>query len=451
MNRRHFLYLTMAAGGAAALRAQELQQPNIIFILADDLGYGDLGCYGQRQIRTPNIDRLAGEGMRFTQAYAGDALCAPSRCCLMTGLDTGHARIRGNFGAGGVRVSLRPDDVTVAEVLKTAGYHTGIIGKWGLGEAGTLGIPNDQGFDEWFGFLNQDDALHYYPESIWDNRSEVFPPGNQGDARKQYAPDLFTEHALRFLKSSADRPFFLYLPYTLPHANSQLARNTGYGYDVPSYGPYANKPWNKANKGYAAMVSELDRAVGRIVTCVKELGIEDNTLIIFSSDNGPAKEGFHTPRFFSSTGDLRGMKGTLYEGGIRTPLIARWPGRIKAGQVNEQVVAFWDFLPTAAELAGVPHPRELDGASYAPTLFGRAGKRERYFYWELHVNGFSQAIRMDKWKVIRSGGKGDTTELYDLERDPGETRDVAAENSPIVARLMKLMAEARTEAPEYPT
>jgi len=449
MDRRHFLYLTAAASGTA-LWAQRPQRPNIIFILADDLGYGDLGCYGQRQIRTPSIDQLASEGMRFTQAYAGAAVCAPSRCCLMTGFDTGHSRIRGNFGVGATRVSLRPDDVIVAEVLKTAGYRTGIFGKWGLGEAGTLGIPNDQGFDEWFGFLNQDDALHYYPESIWDNRTEVFPPGNQGAKRKQYAPDLFTEHALSFLDHSANRPFFLYLPYTLPHADSELARDTGDGYVVPSYGPYSNKPWQAADKGYAAMISGLDRDVGRVVQRVKQLGIEQNTLIIFASDNGPAKEGTHKPGFFSSAGNLRGMKATLYEGGIRIPMIARWPGRIKAGQVNDEMLAFWDFLPTAAELAGVPYPEGLDGVSFAPTLFGKIAPRKRYFYWESHEKGFSQAIRIGKWKAIRNGGQGKAAELYDLERDPSEAHDVAGENSAIVVRLVKSMSDARTDAPEYP-
>lgn len=450
MNRREFLYLTMAAS-STALWAQQPRQPNIIFILADDLGYGDLGCYGQQKIKTPNIDRLAGEGMRFTQAYAGAAVCAPSRCCLMTGLDSGHARIRGNFGAVHRRVSLQPDDVTVAEVLKTAGYRTGIFGKWGLAESCTFGVPNDQGFDEWFGFLNQDDALHYYPQSIWDNQTEVFPPGNQGAKHKEYVQDLFTQHALDFLGRSSNRPFFLYLPYTLPHADSELGRDTGDGYVVPSYGQYANEPWSAADKGYAEMITYLDGDVGRIVKKVRELGIEQNTLIIFASDNGPAKEGIHTPDFFSSAGNLRGMKANLYEGGIRIPMIARWPGHIKPEVVNEAPLAFWDFLPTAAELAGVPAPRGLDGVSFAPMLFGRSGTQNRYFYWESHEHGFFQAIRMGKWKIIRASSDDKTVELYDLNRDPGETRNVSAENSAIVTQLVGLMSKARTDNPEYPT
>lgn len=449
MNRREFLYLTMAASGTA-LWAQQPRQPNIIFILADDLGYGDIGCYGQQKIKTPNIDRLAGEGMRFTQAYAGAAVCAPSRCCLMTGLDGGHARIRGNFGAVHRRVSLQPDDVTVAEVLKTAGYRTGIFGKWGLAESCTFGVPNDQGFDEWFGFLNQDDALHYYPQSIWDNQTEVFPPGNQGAKHKEYVQDLFTQHALDFLNRSSNRPFFLYLPYTLPHADSELGRDTGDGYVVPDYGQYADEPWKTADKGYAEMITYLDQDVGRIVKKVKELGIDQNTLIIFASDNGPAKEGVHTPGSFASAANLRGMKATLYEGGIRIPMIARWTGRIKDGVVNDEPLAFWDFLPTAAELAGVPSPRGLDGVSFAPMLFGRSGTQDRYFYWESHENGFFQAVRMGKWKIIRTSSDDKTVELYDLTRDPGETRNVSAENSAIVAQLLSLMSKARTDDPEYP-
>ena len=445
MRRRDFLAAMAAtklapAGGAS--------RPNIVFILADDLGYGDLGCFGQRKFATPNIDRLAEEGMRFTQAYAGAAVCAPSRCCLMTGKHTGHARVRNNAGRSG-RIPLQPDDVTVAEILKQAGYRTGVVGKWGLGEAGTLGVPNAQGFDDWFGFLNQDHALDYYPRHLWENQSEFFPPGNQGAKEKQYAQDLFTGRALEFLSANRSNPFFLYLAYTVPHASSERGRDTGDGFVVPSYEPYENRDWPRPEKGFAAMVHMLDRDVGQVMARLKMLGIDGNTLVIFASDNGPATDGGHTPRFFNSNGGLRGQKGTLNEGGIRTPAIARWPGKIKAGALSSHVWAFWDFLPTAAELAGVPGPPGLDGISIAPVLFGAPPPRREYLYWESHGKTFRQAVRMGDWKGMRSGARG-PIELYNLAADPAETADVSRREPEVAAKIQDIMSAARTESEEFP-
>jgi arylsulfatase A-like enzyme len=431
------------------VKPAEARPPNIIFILADDLGYGDIGVYGQTRIATPNIDRLAAEGMRFTQAYAGSSVCAPSRATLMLGQHTGHARVRNNTGAHG-RVPLRPDDVTVAEVLKQAGYRTGIVGKWGLGEAGTRGVPNHQGFDEWFGYLNQNHALRYFPEVLWRNEGQVFPGLNQGGRHEAYSQDLFTTRALDFIADSATAPFFLYAAYTLPHADSEMSRNTGDGYVVPDYSPYADRDWPRPEKGYAAMVTRLDRDVGRIVEQVRSLGLEHDTLIIFSSDNGPAKEGTHTPDFFKSAGPFRGMKNSLYEGGIRVPFIARWPGRVKAGGLSDRLVAFWDFLPTAAELAGLPAPPGIDGVSFAPALLGGpASPRQGYLYWELSNDQTIQAIRLDEWKGVRTS-RGAPIALYRLTDDPGEQRDLAGTHPAIAARIDSLMTEAHTDSSDFP-
>ena len=437
----------MLAGAAAA--AQGRPRPNIILIVADDLGYGDLGCYGQRMFATPEIDRMAAEGTRFTQVYAGASVCAPSRCCLMTGLHTGHARVRDNKSAKGQRIPLRPDDVTVAEVLKRAGYRTGIVGKWGLGEAGTLGVPNAQGFDEWFGFLNQDHALEYYPTHLWDNEREIFPNGNQGAKRNAYVQDLFTARALRFIEENRQRPFFLYLPYTVPHASSELGRDTGDGFVVPDYEPYADRDWPRTEKGYAAMVARLDRDVGRILRKVRDLGIDSETLVLFTSDNGPALDGGHTPEFFGSHGGLRGRKGELYEGGIRVPMIARWPGKIPAGRTSETVWAFWDFLPTAAEVAGLLQPEGLDGRSAFPALSGRELGERPPLYWEQGYGRrpFEQAVRLGDWKGLRRGGK---VELYDPHSDPGEQHDRSGEEPSVVREIEAVMDGARVEANEYP-
>lgn len=438
VTRRQILALPAAISG----RAASASRPNIVFILADDLGYGDLGCYGQRRIPTPNIDRLASEGLRFTQAYAGSTVCAPSRCALMTGLHTGHARIRGN-----ARVPLRPEDATVAKVLQRAGYRTGIAGKWGLGNAGTSGIPNLQGFDEWFGYLDQQHAHSYYPDHLWENQSEVILGNNLG-LKKEYSHDLFTRRALGFLDRHRSAPFFLYLAYTIPHANNELGRDTGNGMEVPNDAPFTSKPWPQQEKNFAAMMTRLDSDVGRIMERIAALGLDGNTIVFFSSDNGPHREGGHDPDFFSSRGPLRGIKRDLYEGGVRVPMLARWPGAIRPG-VSSAVWAFWDFLPTAAELAGAAPPADTDGVSVVPILMGKPQRQERTLYWEFHEGGFSQAVRMGDWKAVRPG-KGKPLELYNLAEDPGETNNVAARNPEIVASMEAMLRRARTDSPDFP-
>ena len=346
-----------------ASAAEPAARPNIVFILADDLGYGDLGCYGQNQIRTPHLDRLASEGVRFTDCYAGSTVCAPSRCALMTGLHSGHGRIRSN-----ARVPLLPADVTIAEVLKGAGYATGIVGKWGLGEPETTGIPTRQGFDTWFGYLNQGHAHNYYPDYLW--RGEAREPLDNvvqdGVASKRltYSADLFTREALAFLDAHHKEPFFLYFAATLPHANNEAGK---LGMEVPSDAPYTQESWPQPQKNHAAMITYLDAQVGQLLARLDKLAIADNTIVLFTSDNGPHREGGADPTFFHSSGPLRGIKRALYEGGIRVPMIVRYPGHIAAGTVNRTPWAFWDVLPTLAELAGAKPPAGIDGISMLPT------------------------------------------------------------------------------------
>jgi arylsulfatase A-like enzyme len=424
--------------------------PNIIFILADDLGYGDLGCYGQKQIKTPNLDGLAAEGMRFTQCYAGSTVCAPSRCTLMVGQHTGHCRVRGN-----ALVPLQPEDVTVAEVLKEAGYTTALVGKWGLGEEGTPGIPNKQGFDYFFGYLNQRHAHNYYPDYLYRNQQKVFYKGNvvrKGVAIKKevYSHSLLTNEALDFVKRSADRPFFLYLAYTIPHANNERGRAEGDGMEIPSDAPYSDKPWPQPQKSHAAMITLLDRDVGRLLRQLKDLKIDDNTVVFFTSDNGPHKEGGADPEFFHSAGPLRGYKRSLTEGGIRVPMLVRWPGKIKAGQVNDHIWAFWDFLPTAAELAGVKKlPGGIDGLSVVPTLLGQPGQKEHDFlYWEFHEGTSLQAVRRGEWKGIRQ--YMGPLRLYHLPTDIHESNDVSDIHPQEVEQILKDLASARTESKQWP-
>ncbi len=434
-------------------------KPNIIYILADDLGYGDLGSYGQKKIKTPHLDRMAAEGMRFTQVYAGSTVCAPSRCVLMTGLDTGHCPIRGN-----ARVPLRPQDVTVATVLKGAGYATGLIGKWGLGEADSSGVPTKQGFDYFFGYLNQNHAHNYYPAFLWRNEERVplkneVPAGardgefGQGWATKkaEYSHDLFAAEALKWIEEHKDGPFFLYLALTIPHANNEGMHASGNGQEVPDLGIYRDKAWPEPSKAYAAMVTRMDADIGRLLELLKTLGIEGSTLVVFTSDNGPQKEGGNSPAFFASGGVLRGIKRDLYEGGIREPFIARWPGRIKAGSVSDHVGYFGDFMATAAELADVEPPPNLESISFVPTLLGQPEKQKRheYLYWEFHEGGFKQAVRMGDWKAVRLG-MGKPVELYDLKIDTEEKLDVAAEHPDIVAKMEGVMKSARTESPDWP-
>jgi arylsulfatase A-like enzyme len=444
MDRREFL--ASLGGGLLGAGAAQRARPNIVLILADDLGYGDLGCYGQQRIETPNLDRLAAEGVRFTQAYAGSTVCAPSRCALETGYHTGHARTRGNKYPD---LPLRPEDVTLGEVLQRAGYRTGLIGKWSLGGIGTTGYPLRKGYDEFFGYFSQTHAHNYYPEHLLDNEREYLLRGNFGARKTDYAPDLFTERALRFLEGSGGRPFFLYLAYPIPHANNELGRDTGDGMEVPDYGPYAARDWPKPEKGFAAMITRLDAAVGKIVRKLDETGAGANTLILFSSDNGPHQEGGHKADFFRSSGPLRGIKRDLYEGGIRVPAIARWPAVIRPGQVSDHVWAFWDWLPTCAELAGGEAPGGLDGLSMAEALTGGRAPRHESLYWEFHERGFHQAVRFGDWKAVRLG-RHRPVELYNLAEDPGETRDLAASRPGIVQQALEIMAAARTDSPDWP-
>jgi arylsulfatase A-like enzyme len=445
MNRRQFL-ATAAATGAVLQAQSSPSKPNIIFIMADDLGYGDLGCYGQKTIRTPHIDRLATEGMRFTQVYAGSTVCAPSRCTLMTGKHQGHALVRGNRSP---EVALRPEDVTVAEVLKRAGYSTALYGKWGVGGPVTSGRPNLKGFDDFFGYLSQWHAHTYYPEHLWENEIESFIRGNLGRRQGDYSHDLFTDRALKFLDRQHDKPFFLYLPYTIPHTNNELGRATGDGMEVPGYGSYAGKDWPNPEKGFAAMIERLDRDVGRILDKLRERGIDENTIVFFTSDNGPHREGGHDPDFFESRGPLRGIKRDLYEGGIRVPTLARWPGKIEPGQVSDQTWAFWDVLPTLAELGGAAAPSDIDGISMLPALLGKPQRQHEYLYWEFHERGFRQAIRMGDWKGVRLA-KGAKIELYDLAKDLGEQDNIAGEHPDVVQKVEHLMQTARTESEEFP-
>jgi arylsulfatase A-like enzyme len=451
MKRLLLLLLALIALAATAAPAsQAAAKPNLVFILADDLGYGDVGCYGQKRILTPNIDRLAAEGMRFTQFYAGSTVCAPSRCVLMTGLHTGHCYIRGN-----AKTNLRPEDVTVAEVLKAAGYRTGLIGKWGLGHEGSTGVPTRQGFDSFFGYLDQTHAHNYYPTFLLRNEQRVplrnvVPnegPVGQGIAsvRVDYSHDLMAEEALRFLDQQKDgQPFFLYLAFTLPHANNEAGKQ---GLEVPDLGDYANQDWPASQKAHAAMVSRLDRDVGRVMERLRALGMDRNTLVIFTSDNGPHREGGHDPELSDSNGPLRGIKRALYEGGIRVPMLARWPGRIKPGSTANFMGYFGDVLPTAAELAGAKEPAGLDGVGFLPTLLGSGEQRQHaYLYWEFYEQGGRQAVRMGDWKAIRQpwGGR---IELYDLKADLGETHDLAADHPDVVEKLRPAMDEAHVPSP----
>jgi arylsulfatase A-like enzyme len=420
--------------------------PNVIFILADDLGYGDLGCYGQKLIRTPHLDRMAQEGMRFTDFYAGSTVCAPSRCGLMTGYHMGRALIRGNG-----KDNLRPEDVTVAEALKRANYTTGLIGKWGLGHEGSSGVPTRQGFDHFFGYLDQHHAHNYYPSFLMRNEQRVplknvVPgqgPWGEGVASEkiEYSHDLMAEEALSFLDRHRDQRFFLYLAFTTPHANNEAGKQ---GMEVPDYGEYADRDWPEPQKGHAAMISRMDRDIGRIFERLKQHNLDEQTLVFFSSDNGPHAEGGNNPDFADSNGPLRGIKRSMHEGGIRVPLLARWPGKIAPGRVSNFAGAFWDILPTLADLANVEQelPHDLDGVSFLPTLLGEGEQSQHeYLYWAFYEAGGGQAVRQGPWKAVQQ--PIDTpVRLYHLDNDLGEEQDVAAAHPERVLELQKLMNAA---------
>jgi len=447
MHRRDFLGKLMGAMLASALPQISLgadekrkgKRSNIIFILADDLGYGDVGCYGQKLIQTPNIDRLAAEGMRFTQCYSGSTVCAPARSALMTGQHTGHTRIRWNAPGYNEGRILLPEDITVAEILKDAGYATGAIGKWGLGEPDTTGHPNKQGFDFWFGYLDQVHAHEYYTDYLWRNEEKIILKGNLSGKQTEYSNDLMAKEVLDFVRAHKDKPFFLYHALTLPHGK----------YQVPNLEPYADKPWPQTQKAYAAMVARLDTCIGNLMALLKELRIDQDTLVFFTSDNGPAARGGDWDRFHGA-GPFRAKKGDLYEGGIRVPMIARWPGKIRPGEVSSQVWAFWDFLPTAAEIAGAKTPSGIDGISMLPALLGRPQESHDFLYWESHQGGFAQAVRMGDWKAVRFGLK-EPLELYNLKSDIGEKNNVAAQHPDVVAKMEKYLETARTDSRVWPT
>jgi len=445
MKRRSFLSAALAA--AASPLAAQATRPNVILIMADDLGIGDLGCYGQKQIATPNIDRLAAEGARFLHAYSGATVCAPSRCSLMTGKHQGHATIRGNRNP---EVPIQPDEVTVAEICKMAGYKTGLFGKWGIGGPANLGRPNAQGFDEWFGYPTQIHAHLFYPPYLWHNETEVFLQKNFNAAKGEYAPDTILTRALDFIDRNKANSFFLYLPSTFPHTNNELGNQTGDGMEVPNYGSYKDKDWPNPEKGFAAMVERLDQAVGSVLAKLAEHNIDRNTIIIFTSDNGSHQEGGHKVDFFDSNSVYKGWKRDLYEGGIHVPMIARWPGHVPAGKTSDQIWAFWDMLPTVADLVGVPAPSGLDGLSMANALLGKPQQNHEYLYWEFHERGFDQAVRMGKWKAVRRSRNEDRIELYDLPADPGETKDISDSHPDIVKRIDQIMSSARTESTEFP-
>lgn len=431
-------------------------KPNIIYIMADDAGFGDFGFNGQTKIKTPNIDKLAKEGMIFTQHYAGSSVCAPSRAALMTGVNTAHGNIRelSAWTASGKSIDLLAEEVTVPEELRRAGYATAMIGKWGMDESGTTGNAIDQGFDFFYGYKTHTEAHHFYPEYIWRNREKVMLQNNVTAEKKgEYSNDAFTREALDYIRASAnEKPFFLYLPYTVPHNELTVPED--------SKKPYENLGWPKkpmkaghyyhdeeGNTAYAGMVSRLDSYVGEILAALKAKGIDENTLVIFTSDNGPA----FNPEFFDSNGPFKGRKLTLYEGGIRMPFAARWPGRIAANSVTAQPAAFWDFLPTVCEIAGIRPSAKIDGISYLPTLLGRPEKQKQhnFFYWEINeTQGPIQAIMMGKWKGILAYKK--PFELYNLETDKGETTNIAANNPGIVEKIKKTMIETRTENAEFP-
>ncbi len=449
---------------------KEKPVPNIIYILADDLGYGDLSCYGQTRFSTPNIDRLAQQGMLFRQHYTGCTVSAPSRSCLMTGLHTGHTPIRGNreWDTEG-QWPLPAASVTVAEMLKTRGYTTGAFGKWGLGFIGTEGDPNSQGFDEFFGYNCQRLAHNYYPDHLWHNSEKIMLHENDSGMTGIYSPDIIHKAALDFLEANKSKPFFLFYPTTIPHAElfakeeymkrfrskfqpEKQFEGTDGGPDF-RLGPYGSQP--EAHAAFAAMVTELDDYVGEILSKLEELGLEKNTIVIFASDNGPHLEGGADPDYFNSNGDLQGYKRDMYEGGIRTSMLVRWPEKIKPGSVSDHISAFWDIKPTFAEITGAEMSGETDGISFLPALLGKNSlqKQHEYLYWEFHEQGGKVAARMGNWKaVLRDFNKipRGATELYDLTKDIGETNDVSSSNPEIVKKMEEIFKNAHTPSEIFP-
>lgn len=451
MQRFAFLLLLVATLTAQA----RAEQPNIIYILLDDAGYGDLGCYGQKKFTTPNIDRLASEGMRFTDHYSGSTVCAPTRCSLMTGLHTGHCFVRGNREVKPEGQSPMPADiVTIPRLLHQAGYQTGMFGKWGLGAPGSTSDPM-QHFDSFFGYNCQREAHNYYPDHLWKNDQRVELDG------KTYAHDLIIENALNFVRSNSTGPFFCYMSVTIPHAAMQVPEDSmaPFRKKFPQFedviGKYAGPDVRNPVAGFAGMMTRLDQQVGQLLTLLQELDIDDKTLVMLSSDNGPHKEGGHQPDFFDSNGPLRGYKRDLYEGGIRTPLLARWPGKLEAGAVSHLISAHWDMLPTFCELAGAETPNGLDGISIVPTLLGHTDEQAQHeaLYWEFSERGRSQAARVGNWKGVRLDLKKHPDapiELYDLSNDIGEEHNIADTHPEIVSKLKAVMQREHVESESFP-
>lgn len=461
MNSR--LYLLSAAGIAAAgsataakpeIPVRHSAKPNIVFVLADDMGIGDVGCYGQRRIATPNIDRLAAYGLRFTHHYAGSTISAPSRCALLTGKHTGHGSVRGNLGTkDGFDFELPAGETTVAEILKKSGYATACVGKWGLGGPGTAGSPHNKGFDYFFGYLSQVAAHRYYPDHLYENDRKVLLDG------KTYSHFLIMDKGIEFIEQHADEPFFVYFAITPPHADL----------DYPDIGRYEGRfeepPYDPAKKGnfknnenpratYASMIAEIDANVGRILETLEAHGVLDNTLFIFSSDNGVHDVGGHDPDYFDSNGPFRGYKRDLYEGGVRTPFVVSWPAVITRSRETGHISAFWDFLPTVCDLTGMPLPDGIDGISYLPTLLGQdeSQREHEYIYYEFYGQGGKQSILKEGWKLVRLRlripGKI-VEELYNLDRDPSETHNLIGKYPGKAKELRALAATARTENPDF--
>jgi len=439
---------SIAVASLLGLRCTEAagRPPNFVVILADDLAMADLGCYGQRWIRTPRLDRMAAEGTRFTHVYSGTSVCAPSRASLLTGLHTGHCPIRANREVQPEgQMPLPEGTVTIAQILRQAGYATACAGKWGMGMFDTPGSPLKVGFDHFFGYNCQRHAHHYFPQYLYEDDRRIVLAGNTNGGRAVYSPDWIMERVERWLRDVRDRPLFLFLAPTLPHGR----------YEVPSEGDYADRPWPPVAKAYAAMVTRLDTDVGRVLDLLTEFGLERHTLVLFTADNGSAfSPTSEVARLFdhSMGGRLRGHKRTLYEGGLRNPTIAWWPGTVPAGRVCDEPWAFWDLLPTLVELSGASLPLgfQPDGVSIASLLRGGAAPSRPYFYWELHESGPTlQAARVGKWKAVRAGPSA-PVELYDLESDPGEQTNLAASHPDLVERFLAIFREAHRPDPEWP-
>lgn len=423
------------------------KKPNIVYILLDDAGYGDLSCYGQNLFSTPNIDKLAAEGMRFTQHYSGSTVCAPTRCCLMTGMHTGHSVVRGNREVKPEGQAPMPADVvTIPRLLKQAGYTTGAFGKWGLGAPGSPSDPTEH-FGTFFGYNCQREAHTYYPGHLWKNREKVILDG------KTYSENLIADESLKFVRANQDRPFFLFLPVTIPHAAMHAPEEwvAPFRKKFPQFenkiGKYRGPHVQNPIAAFAGMMTLLDHHVGELMALLKELKLDDNTLVMLTSDNGPHREGGHDPKFFNSNGPLKGHKRDLYEGGIRAPLIARWPGRIQAGSTSDHISAHWDMLPTFCEIAGVDAPK-CDGISMVRELTGQSSQQAKheFLYWEFYERGGRRAVRFGNWKAVQNNLKRiDQTagiEIYDLTKDLGEENNVADENPKIVAQARRYFKTA---------